>query len=209
MCLDHTIVLAQPFDSEEACYPGWVDLLKYSRIQNRTSEVSSVCKQSNEQSSVLLDSTIFYCNSPGDHHADYVMDKTHITILEWSMYPNLNFKRYWQSENIAQSSGVMTHPQFVTFNMTKVFLVQNILAIFISSHNNLLDYMADMWLVATVVETTRYERQQVGKPSFLMLYLYLSDLFGNLDSALETKYFYFHLMAFSLLEYSLFKIKQS
>ena len=41
-----------------------------------------MCKQNNEQSSTLLDSMIFYCNCLGDHHADYMMDKTyHNSVL--------------------------------------------------------------------------------------------------------------------------------
>ena len=90
---------------------------------------------------MLLESKIFYCNSL--HHADYMMNKT---------YHNSGLNHVSQSElhdiltigDYNTVTGVMTHPQFVTLNMTKVLLVQNIRAIFISPHNNLLDYMADM-----------------------------------------------------------------
>ena len=53
------------------------DRLQYTRTQNRTIEVSSMCKHNNERSLVLLDSKIFRCNSMSDRLADYMMDKTH------------------------------------------------------------------------------------------------------------------------------------
>ena len=46
------------------------------------------------------------------------------------MFQKMNSPTYWQLENTTQSPGVITYPQFVTFDMTKVFMVQNILAIF-------------------------------------------------------------------------------
>ena len=90
----------------------------------------------NERSLVLLDSKIFCCNSMSDHPAVYMMDKTHITNLDEIMFQKLNSATYWQSENTTWSPGVITYPQFVTFDMTKVFLVHNILAIFISPNDN-------------------------------------------------------------------------
>ena len=48
----------------------------------------------------------------------------------------MNSARYWQSENTTRSPGVNIYPQFVTFDMTKVFMVQNILAIFIRPNDN-------------------------------------------------------------------------
>ena len=53
------------------------DRLQYTRTQNRTIEVSSMCKHNNERSLVLLDSKICRCNSMSDRPADYMMDKTH------------------------------------------------------------------------------------------------------------------------------------
>ena len=52
------------------------------------------------------------------------------------MFQKLNSATYWQSENTTRSPGVITYPQFVTCDMTKVFMVQNILAIFISPNDN-------------------------------------------------------------------------
>ena len=37
--------------------------------------------------------------------------------------------------------GQITYPKFVTFDMTKVFMVQNILAIFISPNDNPVDLL--------------------------------------------------------------------
>ena len=39
----------------------------------------------------------------------------------------MNSVTQWQSENTTWSPGVITYPKFVTFDMTKVFLIQNIL----------------------------------------------------------------------------------
>ena len=57
------------------------------------------------------------------------------------MFQKMNSATYWQSENTTRSPGVITYPQFVTFDMTKVFMVQNILAIFISPNDNPIDLL--------------------------------------------------------------------
>jgi len=54
-----------------------------------------MCTHNNEPSSTLLDSKICYCNSLGNYHAEYMMDKMNITILDY-LYQNLNFKTYRQ-----------------------------------------------------------------------------------------------------------------
>ena len=78
-----------------------------------------------------------------NHPADYFVDKTQITILDF-MFQNSKFTTYWQLEITTQSPGGVADPQFMTFNMTYVFLVLgNIHAIFISPHDNLLDNMND------------------------------------------------------------------
>ena len=156
VCLNLAVILAQTCDPEKACYPQSVDLLQYTGNQNRIIEVSSTCGYNAptpySRSATSLDSKIFYCNSTSDHMADYMLDKTQITILDFT-FQNPNFTTYWQSENTIQSPGGMADPQFVTFNMTDVFLVRNIRVIFISPHDNLLGSTADMRPLATVVET--------------------------------------------------------
>ena len=157
VCLDNSIVQAETCDPVKACYPLSVDLLQYTGNANRTLEVSSTCGYNNEptpyrRSATSLDSMIFYCNSTSDHPAGYMIDKTQITILNFT-FENPNFTTYWQSENVIQSPGGGINPQFVMFNMSSVFLLRNIRTIFISPHDNLLDSTADMRPLATVVET--------------------------------------------------------
>ena len=90
-----------------------------------------------------LDSKICYCSSMTNDPADYFVDKMQITILDFT-FQYSKFTMYRQLENTIQSPGGVADPQFVTFNMTYVFLVLgNIHAIFISPHDNLLDNMND------------------------------------------------------------------
>ena len=81
----------------------------------------------------------------------------------------------------------------MTFNTTKVFLVWNIWAIFISSQDNLLDNTADVWPLAKGDEMR--VGMQVGKPFFDIFYLYLSDVLETWSQLLETNIFTFILMA--------------
>ena len=90
-----------------------------------------------------LDSKICYCSSMTNHPADYFVDKMQITILDFT-FQYSKFTMYRQLENTIQSPSGVADPQFMTFNMTYVFLVLgNIHAIFISPHDNLLDNMND------------------------------------------------------------------
>ena len=157
MCLDHSVVLAQRCDPTKACYPPSVDLLQYSGNGYRTLDVSSTCGQNNEPTpyrriATSLDRNIFYCNSTIDHPAEYMIDKTEFTILNFT-FQNPNFTTYWQSTNAIQSPGGASELQFVDFSMTNVFLFRNIRAIFISPHDDLMTSAADMRPLATVIET--------------------------------------------------------
>ena len=78
-----------------------------------------------------------------NHPADYFVDKTQITILDFT-FQYSKFTTYRQLQITIQSPGGVAYPQFVTFNMTYVFFVLgNNHAIFISPHDNLLDNMND------------------------------------------------------------------
>ena len=150
---DHTVVLVQ-LDVRSRkwlnCYPLSVDLLEHTGNQVSTLEAcifnlrtqywanpySSRCATS-------LDSKICYCSSSTNHPADYFVDKTQITILDFT-FQNSKFTTYWQLEITIQPLGGVADPQSVIFNMTYVFLVVgNIHAICISPHDNLLDNMKD------------------------------------------------------------------
>ena len=106
------------------------------RTQYRANPYSSRCATS-------LDSKICYCSSSTNHPADYFVDKTQITILDFT-FQNSKFTTYWQLEITIQPLGGVANPQSVIFNMTYVFLVLgNIHMIFIRPHDNLLDNMKD------------------------------------------------------------------
>ena len=129
---DHTVVLVQlgnQVSTLEAC-------IFNLRTQYRPNPYSSRCATS-------LDSKICYCSSTTNHPADYFVDKTQITILDFT-FQNSKFTTYWQLEITIQPLGGVANPQSVIFNMTYVFLVLgNIHVIFIRPHDNLLDNMKD------------------------------------------------------------------
>jgi hypothetical protein len=152
--LDHTVVLVQlDVQSRKGlnCYPLSVNLLEHTGNQVRTLDgcISSTCGHNIKPTpycsrcATSLDSKICYCSSTTNHPADYFVDKTQITILDFT-FQNSKFTTFWQLEITIQTLCGVADPQSVIFNMTYVFLVfGNIHAIFISPRDNLLDNMND------------------------------------------------------------------